>query len=194
MIWRVGAVWPDVDRDSVARNVYLEIQAGSTGRPNKSQEVQNAVQLVPLLQRVPGISPEWLANEIIKRMDDRLDLSDAFAEHLPSMEAMNQAGMAANGMPGTPQGADQMMSSPNKPPPGAARPAQPGGPPANAPGLQGPMGQHNAPGGPPTSGITAPRIPAPIRLVPPPPGSSGLTPGTPGGGPRLTPRTGQATP
>jgi hypothetical protein len=95
MIWRVGAVWPDVDRDSVARNVYLEIQAGSTGRPNS---------------------------------------------------------------------------------------------------LQGPMGQHNAPGGPPTSGITAPRIPAPIRLVPPPPGSSGLTPGTPGGGPRLTPRTGQATP
>lgn len=190
-----GAVWPDVDRDSVARNVYLEIQAGSTGRPNKTQEVQNVVQLVPLLQRVPGISPEWLANEIIKRMDDRLDMADAFAEHLPSMEAMNQAGMAANGMPGTPQGADQMMNSPNKPPAVGAPPGgPPGGPPANSPGLQGPQGLHNAPGGPPTAGRAMPRIPAPIRLVPPSPGQSGMTPGTPGGGPRLTPREGQAVP
>jgi hypothetical protein len=185
-----GAVWPNIDRDAVARNVYLEVQAGSTGRPNKTQEVQNAVQLVPLLQRVPGISPEWLANELIKRMDDRLDLSDAFAEHLPSMEAMNSAGMAANGMiPGQPPGG---IPAPAAGGPGHASP--PGGNPASAPHLQGPQGQHNAPGGPPTSGITAPRIPAPIRLVPPPPGSSGMTPGSPGGGPRLTPQTGQATP
>jgi hypothetical protein len=185
-----GAVWPDIDRDAVARNVYLEVQAGSTGRPNKTQEVQNAVQLIPLLQRVPGISPEWLAGELIKRMDDRLDLSDAFAEHLPSMEAMNQAGMSANGMvPGQQPGG---IPAPAAGGPGHASP--PGGNPASAPHLQGPQGQHNAPGGPPTSGITAPRIPAPIRLVPPPPGSSGMTPGTQGGGPRLTPQTGQGTP
>jgi hypothetical protein len=188
-----GAVWPDMDRDTISRNVYLEVQAGSTGRPNKAQEVQNAVQLVPLLQRVPGISPEWLANELIKRMDDRLDLSDAFAEHLPSMEAMNSAGMAANGMP-----AGGGPGAPNAPSPGqpgsASDGGHPGMRPADAPHLQGPQGQHNAPGGPPTSGITAPRIPAPIRLVPPPPGSSGMTPGTPGGGPRTTNQTGQATP
>jgi hypothetical protein len=131
-----------------------------------------------------------LAGELIKRMDDRLDLSDAFAEHLPSMEAMNQAGMAANGMiPGQQPG--------GIPAPAAGGPGQgspPGGNPASAPHLQGPQGQHNAPGGPPTSGITAPRIPSPIRLVPPPPGSSGMTPGTQGGGPRLTPQTGQGTP
>lgn len=193
-----GAVWPDMDRDGVARNVYLEVQAGSTGRPNKTQDVQNAVQLVPLLQRVPGISPEWLANELIKRMDDRLDLQDAFAEHLPSMEAMNQAGMSANGMmPGAPAGPGgpgaPQASMPG--PPGTAGTGHPAlGNPGNDPRLQGPQGLHNAPGGPPTSGLTAPRIPAPIRLVPPPPGSSGLTPGTPGGGPRLTPREGQATP
>jgi hypothetical protein len=185
-----GAVWPNIDRDAVARNIYLEVQAGSTGRPNKTQEVQNAVQLIPLLQRVPGISPEWLANEIIKRMDDRLDLSDAFAEHLPSMEAMNAAGMAANGMvPGQPPG-----GVPAPPAGGPGQGSPPKGNPASAPHLQGPQGQYNAPGGPPTSGTTAPRIPAPIRLVPPPPGSSGMTPGTPGGGPRLTNQTGQGTP
>lgn len=190
-----GAVWPDVDRDGVAKNVYLEIQAGSTGRPNKTQEVQNAVQLVPLLQRVPGISPEWLANELIRRMDDRLDLSDAFAEHLPSMEAMNQAGMAANGMAGTPQGPPGAPHVAPSGPPGTAGRGMPGsGHPANDPRLQGPQGAQNSPQGPPTAGLTAPRIPAPIRLVPPTPGSSGMTPGSPGGGPRLTPREGQAVP
>jgi hypothetical protein len=124
-------------------------------------------------------------------MDDRLDLADAFAEHLPSMEAMNQSGMAANGsIPGAPPPGAPAQA----PPGGAGRGTPPQGAPGNAPGLQGPQGQHNAPGGPPTSGITAPRIPAPIRLVPPPPGGSGISPGAPGGGPRLTPQTGQATP
>lgn len=186
-----GAVWPEMDVDTVARNVYLEVQAGSTGRPNKTQEVQNAVQLVPLLQRVPGISPEWLAEQLIKRMDDRLDLSDAFSEDLPSMEAMNTMGMSANGQAQQPPPGQQHPGA-GAPPAGTGRPGNAN--PAQDPRLQGPQGQQNAPGGPPTSGMTAPRIPGPIRLVPPTPGQSGMTPGTPGGGPHLTPRAGQPTP
>ena len=54
-----GAVWPELTKEDVVENIYLEIQAGSTGRPNKQQEVMNAQMLFPMLQRIPGISPEW---------------------------------------------------------------------------------------------------------------------------------------
>src|SRR4029077_14328957 len=85
-----GAVWPQLDRQTVAENVFLEVDVGANGPPNRQEDVQMLVQLVPLLQRVPGINPEWLAKELIRRMGDDIDLSEAFAEGLPSMEAMNQ--------------------------------------------------------------------------------------------------------
>jgi hypothetical protein len=43
-----GAVWPQLDNVTVAKNVYLQVEAGSSGRPNKQQEVMNLVQVVPL--------------------------------------------------------------------------------------------------------------------------------------------------
>ena len=85
-----GAVWPEIDRETVAKNVYLKVDAGSDGTPNKQQDVQNMVQLLPILQRIPGISPEWMARQLITRMGDDMDLTDAFAEGVPSVEALNQ--------------------------------------------------------------------------------------------------------
>lgn len=140
-----GAVWPSLDKVTISKNVYLQVKAGSSGRPNKQQEVANLVQVIPLLQRIPGISPEWMAREILKRMDDRLDLTDAFVEGIPSIEAMNAQGGGPGGPPG--------------PPPGLAPKGPPdaGGP--NAPSAQGPQGQQNAQAGPPTNGLTRPRQP-----------------------------------
>jgi hypothetical protein len=161
-----GAVWPQLDNQVVAKNVYLQVVAGSSGRPNKQQEVMNLVQVVPLLQRIPGISPEWLAREILKRMDDRIDLTDAFVEGQPSMEAMNRApGMG--GPPGAPGG-------------GGAPDA--GGP--NAPSAQGGQGPQNAQAAPPTNGLAAPRARDPItngETVPQPGQPLGVKP-TPGMG------------
>jgi hypothetical protein len=58
-----GAVWPQLTAEDVAKNVWLEVEAGGEGLPNKQQEVANIVQLVPLLQRIPGISPSgWPRN------------------------------------------------------------------------------------------------------------------------------------
>ena len=85
-----GACWPELTKADVAEAIYLTVRAGSTGRPNKQQEVQNAQILFPMLQRVPGINPEWMARELIKRLDDRLDLTDAFVEGMPSMDALNR--------------------------------------------------------------------------------------------------------
>jgi hypothetical protein len=137
-----GAVWPVLDKVTVAKNVYLEIEAGSSGRPNKQQEVQNFVQLIPLLQRIPGISPEWMAREVIRRMDDRLDLTDAFVEGLPSMESMNRMPTGMGGPGG---------------PPGGPTPPDDGS--QGAPSQQGPQGAQNQQQGPPGNGTMGPRRP-----------------------------------
>lgn len=88
-----GAVWPQLTAEDIAAEIYLEIEAASTGRPNKAQEVQNATQIMPLLLQIPGISPEWIARELIRRLDDRLDLTDAFASGMPSISSLNRAPM-----------------------------------------------------------------------------------------------------
>jgi hypothetical protein len=85
-----GAVWPALDPQSVADNVWLEVDVGANGPPNRQEDVQILTQLVPLLQRIPGISPEWLARQLIRRMGDDVDLTQAFAEGTPSIEALNQ--------------------------------------------------------------------------------------------------------
>ena len=46
-----------------------------------------------MLMQLPGIKPEWLAKELIKRLDDKLDITTAFQSMLPSIIAMN--GMAS---------------------------------------------------------------------------------------------------
>ena len=125
-----GAVWPDLTRDQIAKEIYLEIEAASTGRPNKAQEIQNAQQVFPLLLQIPGLQPQWLAKELLRRMDDRLDLEDAFAEGLPSIMMMNSAKQMA-----------------------------PGAGPGDDPNAQGPQGQNNAPSTDPAQVNTAPRPP-----------------------------------
>lgn len=87
-----GAVWPEFSREQIAKEIYLEVEAASTGRPNKAAEVQNATQLMPILMQIPGMSPEWMARELIRRMDDRLDVTDAFAAGLPSVASLNRGG------------------------------------------------------------------------------------------------------
>lgn len=86
-----GAVWPDVTLDQIADELYLEIEAGSTGKPNQATEINNWQQMLPMILQMPGISPTWLARETLRRLDDRMDLTDALASGLPSIAAQNQA-------------------------------------------------------------------------------------------------------
>jgi hypothetical protein len=128
-----GAVWPEFNREQIAKEIYLEVEAASTGRPNKAAEVQNATQLMPILMQLPGISPEWIARELIRRMDDRLDLTDAFAAGLPSIASMNRGGALG----------------------GPAGPAGQAG--QNSPDQQGGRGQDNAPSTEPKQNNAGPR-------------------------------------
>ena len=84
-----GASWPALSAQDAANEYVVEIQAGSSGRPNKSVDVQNMTQIAPILLQIPGISPQWLAKQLLMRMDDRLDLTDAFLSGQPSIQTLN---------------------------------------------------------------------------------------------------------
>ena len=181
-----GAVWPELDKQTVAENVWLEVDASANGPPNAQQDVQHLVQLVPLLQRVPGISPEWLARQLIRRMGDDIDMTEAFAEGAPSIEAMNQIASHPPPSPGEPGGPGDEEGEEGA---GVGRgPPRPPGP-ANDPYAQGAAGPNNAPASNPPGSI-GPR-PPPLQVF----GRNGNAPGTGGGLPRQAgARPGMPTP
>jgi len=94
-----GAVWPEMTRDQIMEEIYLEIEAGSTGKPNRAAELANIERIMPFLLQIPGIDPKWLAKELLKRLDDKLELDSAFADKIPSIVAMNQAQQPGTGDP-----------------------------------------------------------------------------------------------
>jgi hypothetical protein len=138
-----GAVWPKLSKEQIAKEVFLEVEAASTGRPNKAAETQNFQALAPLLMQIPGVSPDWLAREAIRRMNDRMDPEDAIISGMPSMASMNRAAQSGPGGPGAPGGGIPGGSEPaNTEPPQnntAARPPEGGPTPAQAGAL--PPGQ-----------------------------------------------------
>ncbi len=134
-----GAIWPSMTKADVAQEIYLEVEAGSMGRPNKAQDIQNAERIMPLLMQIPGVNPEFLIRELIRRLDDRLDVTQAMAANTPSITAMNtmralSASMPMHGAPAGPGGPPQSPQAQG--PQGAmngAKPPMPGG--ANGPDM-----------------------------------------------------------
>lgn len=86
-----GAVWPELRPEEIAKEIWLEVKAGSSGRPNKAMEIQNLERLLPFFLQVPGLDPKWLLGHILERYDERIDPADAIAANLPSIIAMNAA-------------------------------------------------------------------------------------------------------
>ena len=132
-----GAVWPHASLSEIADEIWLEVAAGSTGKPNQAVEVQNWQILAPILQATPGVSPDWMAKETARRLDDNVDFTEALASGVPSIVAQNA-----------------LASKPPAAPGGGAASSQ-GGDAAEDPAAQGPAGAGNAPappGGPGGSG------------------------------------------
>lgn len=127
-----GAVWPQLSRADIVEQLYLEIEAGSSGRPNKAVEVQNWERLAPILMQIPGVSPEWMARETIRRLDDKIDPTDIIIAAVPSIIAMNAQKQMAVGPPGQDPNAQGAQGAQNAPQqsaaPGAAGPEAPSAP------------------------------------------------------------------
>jgi hypothetical protein len=84
-----GAVWPDVQetRESVAKDLYLEIKAGSSGRPNRAADLANMERGMPFLIQLPGVPPGPLVDKYTGLLD--LDLESIYVEGMPSIQALN---------------------------------------------------------------------------------------------------------
>lgn len=117
----VGAVWPELSRQEIAEDLWLEVEAGSTGRPNQAQEIANVERLMPILLQIPGLDPEQLATEVLRRLDDKMDIKRMFKPMTPSVTMMNA--MTQPTLPGAGQQAGQEGG-----PAGAASSGAPGQP------------------------------------------------------------------
>jgi hypothetical protein len=119
-----GAMWPEFSTDEIREELYLEIIAGSSGRPNKAMDVANFERMAPTLIQLPGLNPATLARHSVRVLDDRLDPDEWLMESNPSITALNAlAGKPAATQPGT-------------------------GDPATDPGAQGQAGAQQAPANP----------------------------------------------
>lgn len=95
----IGALWPPMTLEQIASEIFLEVEAGSSGKPNQAVETQNFKELAPLLMQIPGVKPDALAREGIKRLDDRLDLTDFIDDGIPAIVAQNRMQQAAPANP-----------------------------------------------------------------------------------------------
>lgn len=79
----VGAVWPDQNREDFLNEIYLDTKAASSGRPNRALDVQNMQIIGPLLLQA-GANPASVIEELVKRLDEGLDVS-RFISPMPPM-------------------------------------------------------------------------------------------------------------
>jgi hypothetical protein len=90
-----GAIWPQLTLDQIAKEMQLEIQAGSSGKPNQAQEIRNWKEMLPFLIQMPGVDPDELAKETLRRLDDRLDMTLLTKQGAMAIVAMNRMAGAA---------------------------------------------------------------------------------------------------
>lgn len=126
-----GAIWPQMNREQIQAEMYLEIVAGSNGRPNKIQRQQALQQLVPFLIQIPGVNPQWLGQKLIEAIDDSIDITEAFVQNIPSIQMLNNAPQPQPAAPGGEEPAAQGAEGANnaeQPPtqPQGVMPALPG--------------------------------------------------------------------
>jgi hypothetical protein len=123
-----GAVWPEMTLETIVNEIHLEIEAGSSGKPNQAVEIRNWREMLPFLLQMPGLQPMWLLRETLRRLDDRMDLTEALAEGLPAIMAQNRQAQMAPADP---------MADPNAQGDkgGDNAPAGPGGPSGSGPAM-----------------------------------------------------------
>lgn len=106
------AVWPELDRADIYDLVQVEVQAGSTGKPNQKKLAKEWIELLPQLMPVvqqyvqaqeagqEGIAEalKAIVEETLRRFDVRLD-ADKFLPKVHKSESPNTPPGAAGGMP-----------------------------------------------------------------------------------------------
>lgn len=112
----MGAIWPQLSRAEIQRELFLEVRTGSSGRPNKAMQISVLERLTPLLVQLPTINPEWLAKQAIEALDASVDPTEAIASGIPSILSMNSmAGQPSTGDPASDPNAQGQKGGDNSP-------------------------------------------------------------------------------
>ena len=72
-----GAAWSEANRELFANELLLEVEAASSGRPNKAIEIANWERVAPILLQV-GANPHYLIRRTLKILEDDTDPTEAF--------------------------------------------------------------------------------------------------------------------
>ena len=102
-----GAIWEDQTRDRIAKEIELEVIAGSSGLPNQASEVQIVERIFPLLIQMPNVDPEWALKKLLSTLDDRLNYEDAIKMGELSIQALNGQLQGAANRGASPMAAEQ---------------------------------------------------------------------------------------
>lgn len=163
-----GAVWPQLDGATIAKELYLEIKAGSSGRPNQAAELANLERGMQWLLQLGSINPTVIARKYADLLN--IDEEEMIVEGFPSIVSLNamaaqqaqaQASMQVN------QHQAQIAppasgAAPNRPNPGAGVP-QPNNPSQITNGMH---GGANMPAPPVSAPGPQPAYPAPHQHIP----------------------------
>lgn len=116
----LGAVWPTMPqtRQDFLNEINLEIEAASSGRPNKAIEVANWRAMAPLLFQA-GANPVGIIEETAKRLDESFDVSKLFPITPPSQPSSEgedgSQGKEENPTSESPQGGSKAPPNPSPP-------------------------------------------------------------------------------
>jgi hypothetical protein len=94
-----GAVWPEqpMTREQIAKDLMLDIKAGSSGRPNKAAKLANMERAMPFLIQFPNLNSEPVLKEYLSLLD--IDADEAMAKGLPSVVSINSMMQSMGGQP-----------------------------------------------------------------------------------------------
>jgi hypothetical protein len=94
-----GAVWPEqpMTREQIAKDLMLDIKAGSSGRPNKAAKLANMERAMPFLIQFPNLNSEPVLKEYLSLLD--IDADEAMAKGLPSVVSINSMMQSVGGQP-----------------------------------------------------------------------------------------------
>lgn len=110
-----GAVWPDMPetRQNFLKEIYLKIVASSSGRPNNALEIAKWERVAPILSGV-GANPMFMVRETLKRLDDRIDVAEAFPLIPPSSQPLAPTSQTSTQRPPPGQVPAQQRPGPGK--------------------------------------------------------------------------------
>lgn len=115
-----GSAFPDSPetRQDFLNEVFLQIKASSSGRPNKAIEVSNFRDLAPLLLQA-GANPVGIVEEGARRLDDKMDFQKLFPL-TPPESSLSPGGVPSSGS--QPQAGPSQPPAPMRPEPSTASP------------------------------------------------------------------------